>query len=98
VRDANVVGEVISKLRHERGWRQDDLVARMQILGCPMTRDILANIETDRSSVTDRQIVSFSVAFGVTVAELFPKDAINGWQVVGVSDDDRTRRKTNSDE
>ena len=71
-RDANVIGPMISKLRYQRGWRQDDLVAKLQLLGCSITRDVLANIETRRSPVNDRQIEFFCRVFGVTVQELFP--------------------------
>jgi hypothetical protein len=36
-----------------------------------MTRDILANIETRRSSVTDKQIKYFADAFDVEAGEIF---------------------------
>ena len=71
-RDANVIGPMVSKLRYQRGWRQDELVAKLQLLGCYMTRDILANIETRRSPVTDTQIEFFCEVFAVKVQELFP--------------------------
>jgi hypothetical protein len=69
---SNLVGPAIAKLRYQRGWRQDDLVAKLQILGCDMTRDVLANIETRRSPVTDTQIDFFCRVFGVQVQDLFP--------------------------
>jgi hypothetical protein len=45
---------------------------KMQLLGCRMTRDILANIETRRSAVTDKRIMFFAEVFGVDVGFLFP--------------------------
>jgi transcriptional regulator with XRE-family HTH domain len=72
---------MVSKLRYQRGWRQDELVAKLQLLGCYMTRDILANIETRRSPVTDTQIEFFCEVFAVKVQELFPprpKPNVNG--------------------
>lgn len=63
---------MIAKLRYHHGWRQDDLVARLQIMGCDMTRDVLANIETRRSPVTDTQLDFFGRVFNVPVQELFP--------------------------
>jgi transcriptional regulator with XRE-family HTH domain len=69
---SNLVGSMIAKLRYQRGWRQDDLVARLQIVGCNMTRNILASIETRRSPVTDTQIDFFCRVFGVKVQDLFP--------------------------
>ena len=71
-RDGNVLGPTIAKLRYQRGWRQDDLVARMQIKGYDITRDILANIETRRSPVNDHLIVGFCHVFAVCVQDLFP--------------------------
>lgn len=77
--DANVIGPSIAKLRYQRGWRQDELVAKLQLLGCYMTRDILANIETRRSPVTDTQIEFFCAVFEVEVQELFPsRPKVNG--------------------
>ncbi len=70
--NANVVGRNVAKFRYQRDWVQDELVAKMQLLGFYITRDILANIETLRSPVTDKQIVIFAEIFGVPVGDLFP--------------------------
>jgi transcriptional regulator with XRE-family HTH domain len=72
LKNANVVGQNVVKFRHQAGWTQDDLVAKIQLLGCHMTRDIIANIETRRSSVTDKQIVILAEVFCVEVGFLFP--------------------------
>jgi hypothetical protein len=37
-----------------------------------MTRDILANIETQRRIVTDIQVRFFAEAFGISMSELYP--------------------------
>lgn len=70
--DSNVIGPTIVKLRYQNGWTQDDLVAKLQLVGCNMTRDILANIETRRSIATDKQIEFFAAVFDVHVGDLFP--------------------------
>jgi transcriptional regulator with XRE-family HTH domain len=70
--NANVIGRNVAKFRYQRGWTQDELVAKIQLLEFYMTRDILANIETLRSSVTDKQIVILSEVFNVPVGDLFP--------------------------
>jgi transcriptional regulator with XRE-family HTH domain len=69
---SNVIGPAISKLRYQRGWKQEDLVAKMQLLGCYITRDILANLETQRCIATDRQIECLAEVFGVEIKDLFP--------------------------
>ena len=78
-RDENVIGQNVAKFRYQRGWTQDELVGKLQLLGCYMTRDILANIETQRSVVTDKQIEFFADVFGVEEGSLFPaKRPLNG--------------------
>jgi transcriptional regulator with XRE-family HTH domain len=69
--EANIIGGKVSKLRYQRNWSQVTLVARLQVQRCKITRDILANIETKRTTVTDKHIVAFVKAFGVNIAELF---------------------------
>jgi len=71
-RKANVIGQNVAKFRYQRNWTQEELVAKLQLLGCYMTRDILANIETQRRIVTDIQVRFFAEAFGVPMTELYP--------------------------
>jgi len=72
--DKNVVGQIVCKLRYERGWSQDQLVSEMHSIGISgITRSILANIELLRSRVSDRQIQYLAEAFGVKEQSLFPK-------------------------
>jgi len=91
-RDSNVIGRNVAKFRYQRGWTQDELVGKLQLLGCYMTRDILANIETQRGPVTDRQIEYFAEIFGLKEGELFPgKRHLNG-RIVGLDMEIPTRR------
>ena len=71
-RKANVIGQNVAKFRYQRNWTQEELVAKLQLLGCYMTRDILANIETQRRIVTDIHVRFFAEAFGVSITELYP--------------------------
>jgi transcriptional regulator with XRE-family HTH domain len=72
LKNANIVGQYVVKFRHRAGWTQDVLAAKIQLLGCYMTRDIIANIETRRSPVTDKRIAILAEVFGVAVGNLFP--------------------------
>jgi len=91
-RDANVIGKNVAKYRYHRGWTQDELVGKLQLIGCYMTRDILANIETQRSVVTDKQIEFFAEVFAVKEGSLFPaKRHFNG-SLVGLDMKIVTRR------
>jgi transcriptional regulator with XRE-family HTH domain len=90
--DANVIGQNVAKFRYQRRWTQDELVGKLQLIGCYMTRDILANIETQRCVVTDKQIEFFAEVFGVKEGELFPaKRRLNG-KLVGLDIKIVTRR------
>jgi transcriptional regulator with XRE-family HTH domain len=68
---ANHIGRKIARLRYQKGWTQDTLVARLQVLQCNITRDILANIELRRSLVKDEHCSFIAKALGVTIHELF---------------------------
>jgi hypothetical protein len=68
-----------------KGWSQDLLVTKMQLLGIYITRDILANIETLRSTATDKQIVVFAEVFGVPVGDLFPPKQKSSGRIVGLN-------------
>ncbi|MDA1277618.1 MAG: hypothetical protein O2960_26765 [Verrucomicrobia bacterium] len=91
-RDANVIGQNVAKFRYQRSWTQDELVGKLQLLGCYMTRDILANIETQRCIVTDKQIEFLAEIFGVKEGCMFPdKRRLNG-RMVGLDMKTVTRR------
>ena len=95
-RNSNVIGPAVAKFRYRHGWTQDDLVAKLQILGCNMTRDILANIETRRSTATDTQTEFFAEVFGVEIKELFPaRGPRDRGRVVGIATELASRRRAN---
>ena len=68
----NIIGRNIARLRVQQNWTQDILAPRMQLRGCYITRDIIANIETQRSGVVDWRVAHFAQLFGVPVNDLFP--------------------------
>ncbi|MEO7297367.1 MAG: hypothetical protein ABI042_02180 [Verrucomicrobiota bacterium] len=92
-RDENIIGQNVAKFRYQRSWTQDELVGKLQLLGCYMTRDILANIETQRGPVNDKQIEFFAEVFRVKEGDLFPaKRRLNGG-IVGLAMQIVTRRR-----
>jgi transcriptional regulator with XRE-family HTH domain len=91
--DGNVVGPNIAKFRYQRGWTQDELVGKLQLLGCYMTRDILASMETRRCPVSDKQIEFFAEVFGVAVADLFPQKRHVDGHIVGLVAEIVTRHR-----
>lgn len=73
MRDANVIGRKVAKLRFQHEWTQDTMVAKLQIRfpDLKISRDILANIETKRCVSTDKHLYAFAFVLGVEVGELF---------------------------
>jgi hypothetical protein len=67
----NIIGRNVAKFRRQRGWIKAELLAKLQLAGCPITLDILASIEAQRCAVTDAQIFFFSQVFCISVEELF---------------------------
>ena len=70
--NSNLIGRTVSRERYQRGWSQEELVIKVQLLGCFMTRDILASIETLRCIATDKQVAIFAAVFGIPIQQLFP--------------------------
>jgi len=90
--NANVIGPMAATLRYRRGWTQEQAVAKLQGLGCYMTRDILANIETKGSSVTDKVIEFLAELYDVEVGDLFPAKRHFSGRIVGLGQPIVTRR------
>jgi len=80
-RSANIIGQNVIKFRYQAGWTQEFLATRMQLLGCYISRDIIANIETRRSTVTDKRIAFFATVFSVPPCRLFPAVLTLNWPV-----------------
>jgi transcriptional regulator with XRE-family HTH domain len=68
---ANMIGRKVARLRYQKGWTQDALVAKLQVLQCNITRDVIANIELRRCVATDKQCAFLARVFNVSIDELF---------------------------
>jgi len=68
----NLAGPQIRLFREERGWTQHTFAKLLRRIGVPITRDIIANIETQRCPVTDCQLVLFAKVLGVMPEALLP--------------------------
>lgn len=69
----NIIGPTVAKLRFERKWTQEILAARLQCQGVNVSREVLANIESGRTQVTDEHLIAFQTVFGVRIIRFFPK-------------------------
>lgn len=67
---------MIRQFREKRGWTQYELADSFRKMGLPITRSIIANIETQRCSVTDCQMLFFARVLGISWKSLFPDEAV----------------------
>jgi hypothetical protein len=71
LRNGKYIGRNIIKFRHHKNWTREVLVAKMQLLGCCMTRDIIADIENCRRAATQKEIIQFAKVFEVSACDFF---------------------------
>ena len=68
---ANIVGKNIERLRKERGIKQKDFVAKIQLLGCDINPTSFSKLEGQIRSATDIEIYAIAKILGIKMEELF---------------------------
>jgi transcriptional regulator with XRE-family HTH domain len=68
----NMVGPQVRRLRCVRGWSQEKLAEKLQLLGWDIGRASVAKIESRVVRVHDYELLFFTEVFGVRLDELFP--------------------------
>lgn len=66
-----MVGKNIESLRKEKGIKQKDFIAKMQVLGCDINPTSYSKLEGQVRSATDREIYVIAKILNVTMEELF---------------------------
>lgn len=69
--NCNMVGKNIERLRKERGFKQKDFIARIQVLGCDINPTSYSKLEGQLRSATDREIYAIAKILNVPMEELF---------------------------
>ena len=69
----NMVGPQIRKLRYARGWSQEKLAEKLQLLGWDIDRVAVSKIESRLVHMDDYELLYFTKVFNVGLADLFPK-------------------------
>jgi len=69
--DKNLVGKKIEKLRKDKGIKQKDFIAQIQILGCDMNPTSYSKLEGQFRSATDKELYVIAKILGVPIEELF---------------------------
>lgn len=69
--DKNLVGKNIECLRKEKGIKQKDFIAQMQIMGCDINPTSYSKLEGQVRSATDKEIFVISKILNVPMESLF---------------------------
>ncbi|MBE5784607.1 MAG: helix-turn-helix transcriptional regulator [Clostridiales bacterium] len=65
------VGENIRRLREQNKMTQDLLAAKMQLLGCEITRSAVAKIEVGQRHLYPDEIILIKKILGVSYEDIF---------------------------
>ena len=69
--NANMIGKNTERLRKERGLKQKDFIAKMQVLGCDINPTSYSKLEGQIRSATDREIYAIAQILEVPMEALF---------------------------
>ncbi|MBQ9807035.1 MAG: helix-turn-helix transcriptional regulator [Clostridia bacterium] len=68
---ANMVGRNIERLRLERGIKQKDFIAKIQVMGCDMNPTSYSKLEGQLRQANDREIYTIAKILNVSMETLF---------------------------
>jgi len=78
MRNLNVVGPQVRRLRNQREWSQNDFAIKLQFLGMEnATRAKISKIESRLVWIADEDLIFLARALGVSMEDLYP-DFIRG--------------------
>ena len=69
--DVNIVGKRIEEIRKEKGIKQKDFIARMQIMGCDINPTSYSKLEGQLRNATDKEIYVIAKVLKINISELF---------------------------
>lgn len=68
---SKAMGANLAHLRQQKGYTQEQLSARMQVLGCDMTRSALAKVEVGQRHLYPDELKAIKLALNISYEELF---------------------------
>ena len=69
--NANMVGKNIERLRKERGIKQKDFIAKIQVMGCDMNPTSYSKLEGQIRSANDKELFVIAKILEVPMEKLF---------------------------
>ena len=70
----NCVGATITKLRQERGWKQHELMAKMQLRGIEIGKSSISDLEGQNREVRGNELFALADIFGVPLEDLYNQE------------------------
>lgn len=67
----NITGKNIKEIRKRNKITQEDLCARMQVLGFQISRSDISKLENGKRTISDIEIVGLAKALKVDILEIF---------------------------
>ena len=67
---SNLIGANVQKIRKQRGIKQKDLLAKLQVNGIDMSASALSKLEGQVRMVTDIELVTLSKILALPIEEL----------------------------
>lgn len=67
----NLVGKNIERLRKEKGIKQKDFIAQVQVMGCDMNPTSYSKLEGQIRSATDKELYVIAKILDVAIEDLF---------------------------
>jgi transcriptional regulator with XRE-family HTH domain len=93
---ANDIGRHITKLRRLKGWSQDEMASKMQLLGkraYDMTRQVLGNIESERTNIYHWHVQAIQAVLECSYDEIFLGPKVNSQHTGMLFKKPRKRRR-----
>lgn len=69
-----IVGKKVKQLRKKKGWSQEILSIKLELLGIHVCRGSISKIENQNRVVTDEELYGLAKVFNVPIDELFKED------------------------
>ena len=67
----NIIGKNIKKIRKDKKITQEDLCARMQVMGYQISRSDISKLENGKKFIADFEVYGFAKALKVSILDLF---------------------------
>lgn len=70
----NIIGSQIKSIRKEEKITQEDLCARMQVMGYQINRSDISKIENGNKFIADFEVLGFAKALNTSILDLYNLD------------------------